>query len=208
MNGLGFANWYERFIKLNSVLKEYEEILIKTNNMKKLPEYFCIKRDEYNPLWQKYIDWLNEKYNSHFIGQSNNYYGYNGHVVLCANDFSGNIITLEQWDECVNRLEIGTIEHKEIINKMNNMEKRKIKGYKLIKEYPGSRSLESIMSINCATWYLDNFILKYPEFWEPVYEDEKLEIVDWKTEDNYTHAWIMFKGKLTQEIIDKIKEVL
>lgn len=95
----------------------------------------------------------------------------------------------------------------------HEMEQRKIIGYKLIKEYPGSRILGSIMSINCATWYLDSFILKYPEFWEPVYEKEKLEISSWC--DNYdipntfyNYSNIIFKGKLTKEIIDKIKEVL
>lgn len=27
-----------------------------------LPKYFVIKRDASNPLWQKYINWLNETY--------------------------------------------------------------------------------------------------------------------------------------------------
>jgi hypothetical protein len=29
--------------------------------MKTLPEYFVIKRDENNPLWAKYIEWLEKE---------------------------------------------------------------------------------------------------------------------------------------------------
>jgi len=31
--------------------------------MKTLPLYFAIRRDSSNPLWRKYINWLNATYN-------------------------------------------------------------------------------------------------------------------------------------------------
>lgn len=91
--------------------------------------------------------------------------------------------------------------------------KRKIIGYKApFDMYRDKQIKKGDVFKKC---HLDTYSCKgyvFPdeivEPWEPVYEAEKLEIVDWKKEDNYTHAWIMFKGKLTQEIIDKIKEVI
>jgi hypothetical protein len=78
----------------------------------KLPKYFIVKKDKNNLLWRKYIDWINETYGRYFTGNTYNYYGYDGNTldksgVDCFNDFknfhnSPTLLTLEEWDECVN----------------------------------------------------------------------------------------------------------
>lgn len=79
--------------------------------MEKLPKYFVIKRDGSNPLWRKYIDWINKEYKQLWGGIVINYYGYDGSEYNggtdCHNDLSSfknnpTLITLEEWDECVN----------------------------------------------------------------------------------------------------------
>jgi hypothetical protein len=73
--------------------------------MTKLPESFCIQRDADNPLWGKYIDWLNKKYDRCFEVDSSvwAYYGVWEGVCSCElNTFDATIITLEQWDAIVN----------------------------------------------------------------------------------------------------------
>lgn len=82
-------------------------------NKKELPKYFVIKSDLDNPLWQKYINWLNEKYNSTFEGNwEGMYYGYDGNKhsthgtdwyrdIECFKN-KPIILTLEEWDEIVN----------------------------------------------------------------------------------------------------------
>lgn len=87
--------------------------------MTQLPKEFLIKRNDPNPLWQRYIDWLNTKYNVNWGGDVHNYYGYvtsstinnfSCHIsennTLGVDDLSmcpdASIITLEYWDKCVN----------------------------------------------------------------------------------------------------------
>lgn len=77
------------------------------SNENKLPEYFAIKRDSSNPLWYKYILWLQAAYNDTI--RTNHdwlYYGYDGEVNASygLNLFNNTVIelTLEQWDEIVN----------------------------------------------------------------------------------------------------------
>jgi len=85
--------------------------------MKELPKYFVIKKIEH-PLWDRYIDWLNEQYcktvmETYWNGFLNNhYYGYDGNTAKASgtnnnsslSSFSNSptLITLEEWDECVN----------------------------------------------------------------------------------------------------------
>ena len=74
--------------------------------MKTLPRFFIIKRDDNNPLWRKYIDWLNQNSDSSFIyGNVGYYYGLQERVIRCIKDQDLSmfpIITIEEWDECVN----------------------------------------------------------------------------------------------------------
>lgn len=75
-----------------------------------LPKYFIIKRDENNPLWDKYIYWLNETYRQEWTGSRYNYYGYDGNDkyngLNCWEDIEQfqnfpALITLEEWNEWV-----------------------------------------------------------------------------------------------------------
>lgn len=74
--------------------------------MPTLPKYYVIKRDAKNPLWDKYIEWTNEKYNICMFWNICTYYGYDGeyswnsHISLFNN--SPTLITLDFWNECVN----------------------------------------------------------------------------------------------------------
>lgn len=79
--------------------------------MKELPKYFVIKRDADNPLWKKYIYWLNKMYNQLWSGGVLAYYGFDGSLynwgTNCYEDLSSfknnpTLITLEECDECVN----------------------------------------------------------------------------------------------------------
>lgn len=76
--------------------------------MKKLPQYFVILADKDNPLWLKYINWLNETYDQNLTGRSWNYYGYDGCIEYWdrIEDFENNpkLISLEEWNECVNEI--------------------------------------------------------------------------------------------------------
>jgi len=81
--------------------------------MKTLPEFFVIKRDASNPLWEKYIKWLNDKYCCKWKGNIDEYlYGYDGNneynggtnYWACVQGFQNSpvLITLEYWNEAVN----------------------------------------------------------------------------------------------------------
>jgi len=72
---------------------------------KTLPQYFAIKKCNH-PLWQEYIDWLNEKYNITIIGTLTNiYYWFDGVVKqhYYPSNFKNNptILTLEEWKEMI-----------------------------------------------------------------------------------------------------------
>ena len=79
-----------------------------------MPEYFAIKRVADNPLWKKYIDWLNMTYNRYVDGTSimYPYYGFGGKNIWSTDlykskltDFKNNPVelTLEQWDKIINK---------------------------------------------------------------------------------------------------------
>ena len=59
--------------------------------MKTLPKYFVIKKDENNPLWEKYLDWMNDKYGTNWSGNWL-YYGFDGNQEV---DYNGT----NAWDE-------------------------------------------------------------------------------------------------------------
>lgn len=76
--------------------------------MKTLPQFYVIKRDETNPLWNKYIDWINFKFGqtAYTKTESFNYLGYDGNYCSTDNIYifkkETQLITLEYWNECVN----------------------------------------------------------------------------------------------------------
>jgi hypothetical protein len=108
--------------------------------MKELPKYFVIKREENKPLWKDYIDWLNKKYNQNNRGGSFEFYGIDGSKVYQGlnhhddiEDFQNSpaLITLEEWNECVNLKE-------------NNMEKKN--------RTITAQQAQIIIDIACAEW--------------------------------------------------------
>jgi hypothetical protein len=79
-----------------------------------MSEYFAIKRVASNPLWEKYIEWLNKTYTAHIKGNASNYpyYGFGGENIKDTDlyyaeltDFKNIPIefTLEQWDQIINK---------------------------------------------------------------------------------------------------------
>lgn len=70
----------------------------------KLPKRFVILRDADNPLWDKYIEWLNRKYDTYLNGNQEDCYGKNINPVCGRLDEFADytILTLEQWDAIVN----------------------------------------------------------------------------------------------------------
>ena len=47
-----------------------------------MPKYFAIKRVADNPLWKKYINWLNNTYFSDITGYIDEYYGFDSRVFI------------------------------------------------------------------------------------------------------------------------------
>lgn len=71
-----------------------------------LPNDFIIRMDIRNPLWEKYINWLNKTYNKTFTGLVCNYYGVFNNKT-CIYDIRNDIpdipiITLKEWNEAIN----------------------------------------------------------------------------------------------------------
>src|SRR5690606_6182387 len=68
------------------------------------PKYFVVERDENNPLWRQYIDWLNQTYGTSCTGVAYRYYGYDGNkdgvdVHDSISYFKNNpvVLTLADW---------------------------------------------------------------------------------------------------------------
>lgn len=77
-----------------------------TETSTQLPKFFAIERIV-NPLWQKYINWLNKKYQKNYDGDVFNFYGYDKADTAaydCFSSFSKDtvLITLEHWNKIVN----------------------------------------------------------------------------------------------------------
>lgn len=93
-----------------------------------LPKYYVIQRDRCNPLWNKYIDWLNKQvWKEYFTWNDFLYYWYDGHAVRnwynCEyrlDDFYNKpeIITLEEW---YNNTDTEEININETHNNINNV---------------------------------------------------------------------------------------
>ena len=82
-----------------------------------LPKYFVVKRDEANPLWEKYIQWLNTTYKVDWGPYNFLYWGYDGNsnrygngtrVGYSIEDFHNfpTLLTLDEWDAIVNPKEL------------------------------------------------------------------------------------------------------
>lgn len=109
----------------------YEDALelVKT---KELPKSFGIKQDQSNPLWNKYIAWLNHTYIKAWSGDCYNYYGITKKGIVDCNytDYHfDQILTLEEWNEIVNGKQ----------EKQNNVEITR-------------KQLKDIHDVACSTW--------------------------------------------------------
>lgn len=74
--------------------------------MKILPKEFCIKCNPENPLWEKYITWLNEKFQKDYEGTHLDIkYGVIGKTAVSyyIGDSSAPEITLEDWNEAIEK---------------------------------------------------------------------------------------------------------
>lgn len=98
-------DYFKNKYGINKTIEPYQVI-----EMKELPKYFAIKRQKDNPLWQKYINWLNDKYDARFRGKLHGkneaYYGYDGMTDCYSNielfKNSPIVLTLEEWDDILN----------------------------------------------------------------------------------------------------------
>lgn len=77
-----------------------------------MPEYFAIKNAANNPLWWKYINWLNKTYYKNWTGNATAYYGYVGESGYHGTGYFKTLrslqnsiveLTLEQWNQIVNK---------------------------------------------------------------------------------------------------------
>lgn len=96
-----------------------------------LPKYFVVEQNKKNSLWKEYIKWLEKVYGYEWYDYSSKYYGYDGNSNFKGtyhsdeiSDFHNNptIITLEQWNECVNGFKLpekwyvkATLENRDIL---------------------------------------------------------------------------------------------
>ena len=112
-----YINWINKII--NNI--ELIDDSIKQKELEWLPKYFIIEKDIDNPLWIKYIEWINKKYNLCLKWDWKWYYWYDWSTESWI-DFWDNVskfennptlITLEQWYNIVSKSE--EIKYKSII---------------------------------------------------------------------------------------------
>jgi len=111
-----------------------------------------------------------------------------GSVTGCI--FMNNSLNFPEWDSNIDWLKKENYITRAIEFGQVDFGNEKITGFKLIKEYPGSKKLG----------YFERFttgeFLKYPEYWQPVYQEQTKEIeINYKKEN--THPNIMESGKVT-----------
>lgn len=118
------------FPKNDNGVYECDLILVKT-----LPKSFaCTNTNQ--ELWDKYIKWLNKEHNGGFNGSQFNYYGIerNGCKYCCdSKDLYDTILSLEEWDEIVNRTE--------------TKKEETMKNYTITRE-----QLKKIYDVACGGW--------------------------------------------------------
>ena len=154
-----------------------------------MPEYFAIKRVEDNPLWEKYICWLNKKYLTNWSGNRGYcFYGFGKDKIThgaCASikNFGENAVklTLEQWDKIVNKEVME--ENKEIIGwklkeDFKQYEKAavdicKAQGSTEINDFKDDDGCAFKKKSNASGWLRKAGVLGL--WFEPVYEEKTLK---------------------------------
>jgi hypothetical protein len=97
--------------------KLFIENILKLKTMTELPEYFVIKREADNPLWDKYVQWINsfKGCNIDKNQSMNEFISFDTYIEYwdCFNNLEHCkktkpiLITLEQWDSIVNKTQIN-----------------------------------------------------------------------------------------------------
>lgn len=85
-------------------MQDVFKTLANATRPKQLPKYFVIKWSD-SPLWDDFIDWLNNTHGTDFDGKEHGYYGVdkNGGFTSMSLIYVGEPeITIEQWNEIVN----------------------------------------------------------------------------------------------------------
>ena len=142
------------------------------DNMEKLPEKWCIRMSSSE---------INDAVNS--INLCNL-----GKRVWRDNDYYMNSYVHSNWQHETVKLsdytEITFDDFKRLVLKENTMSEKKIIGYKIIKEFPTTDNRFVIGFVLNATKFGENgwgnvpeMAAKYPEFWEPVYEQSFPDII-------------------------------
>lgn len=152
-----------------------------TMNNNKLPKYWVVENNK-QVGFIKVLNYLNEIYENHYWSRGNfNYYGYDG------NKNHGGTNAWDSIDGFENNPTLLTLEQFNNLTKENNKNMKKIVvGYRLLKELPGAPK-GTILK-----WEDNNWIYRYgdlhfqmwsqtevethTDWFEPVYEEEKIEI--------------------------------
>ncbi len=78
----------------NYTLITAEQFIKDNTEMKEIPQYFVVKRDD-SPEWEKYINWLNKKYKRNWVGRLDCYYGYDGNLNFNGTDYYYSLSSFE-----------------------------------------------------------------------------------------------------------------
>lgn len=108
--GLDFWSYIDRqeFEKAATICPHLFESNLVEMNEETIEDYipFCIIKDyemEGNPLWTKYVRWLNLNYKVNFNGLSDlSAYGVDKDRIAFCGDITGRVLSLEKWNQLVN----------------------------------------------------------------------------------------------------------
>jgi len=211
---------------LSYTLLTEQEFKEKVMNVKKeLPQYFVIRHYPLNPLWHKYIGWLNKTYKVNYTGDSYIYYGYDGFSDLdkgtkCSNfleSFKNNptLLTLEEWDSIVNLKEEFVLPEKWCIRPTKEQENTVFAYFKSKKSNFVCGNVSSYM------WYyspergyhafLNGKSTDYEGYTEITFEQFKQYILGQNMENKeeiigYKAPYDLFGGKIKQGDLYKFKD--
>jgi len=190
------------------------------NKIITLPEFFLINAEDYNknPLWEKYINWLNEKYSSTFDGGNTSaFYGVNNDVPLCIsrdNTYHGKFISIYQWYAAVNNVPDFTIPGTQIGNciglEYSTIDMPDFKNIKILKKSPILYTKKAFIDKNEIYIAADEysytgrnyFVYKLKDIIEKYKKEEKMEkeLIGYKIKSKYIEAFIkLFDKKLEKE---------
>ena len=183
-----------------------------------LPKNFVVDSTHYhkNPLWPKYIEWLNKKNNIKFFGNKDAFYGvYNG-VPICTTEVNKTtlvtFISLYYWYAVIN----GTPDFTDMCTKLGNCV-----GLPLVNESnttlginmsdPILYTVDTIVTSNdiliaadknCYA-YKNNFIFRLDDIIQKYKKEElKREVIGYKIKPKFVDAYIaLFRDGVSSDYI-------